>query len=201
MEIPTARSYTSNPALETIMPGWPGTPLDRKGLFINEEFPVVISYRAVLKFMLQRNPQRQLKLKDTWRIAVCKNDDWLFDPGDKIVWLGHASFFIQLSGVRMLIDPVFGKLPVGRRYSELPVDPEKLLNIDYILVSHAHYDHCDKSSLKSLAVRNPHARILTGLKLNELIAKWVTNPTQPAGWYQQYQLNDRVKITFLPSRH
>lgn len=201
MEIPTARSYTSNPALETIMPGWPGTPLDRKGLFINEEFPVVISYRAVLKFMLQRNPQRQLKLKDTWRIAVCKNDDWLFDPGDKIVWLGHASFFIQLSGVRMLIDPVFGKLPVGRRYSELPVDPEKLLNIDYILVSHAHYDHCDKSSLKSLAVRNPQARILTGLKLNELIAKWVTNPTQPAGWYQQYQLNDRVKITFLPSRH
>lgn len=200
-EIPAIKSYTSNPALQTIMPGWPGTPLDSNGLFINYEYPTVISYRAILKFMLQRNPQRQQKKKDDWRIAVCKNDDWLSDPSDKMVWLGHASFFIQVSGVRILIDPIFGKLPVGKRYSELPVDPDKLLNIDYILVSHAHYDHCSKSSLKRLSVNNPKALVLVGLGLNERIAKWITNPVQSAGWFQQYQLNDKLKITFLPSRH
>ena len=199
--MPTIKSYTSNPVLPTLMPDWLGTPLDQNGLFINCEYPTVISYSAVIKFMLQRNPQREAKKQDTWRITVRKKEDWLSESSDKIVWLGHASFFIQLSGIRMLIDPVFGKLPVVKRYSELPVEPDKLQNIDYILVSHAHYDHCDKDSIKTIARNNPHAQFLVGLKLNELVAKWVTNPIQSAGWYQQYQLTDTLKITFLPSRH
>lgn len=200
-EIPVIKSYTSNPALQTIMPDWPGTPLDQKGLFINYEHPTVISYKQVLKFLTQRNPQRQEKKADTWRIEVRNNEEWLNDPSDKIVWLGHASFFIQLSGIRMLIDPIFGKLPVGKRYSALPVDPNKLKNIHYILVSHAHYDHCDKSSLKLLAANNPQAQLLVGLQLDQLITTWVKNPIQAAGWYQQYQLDKQIKITFLPSRH
>lgn len=200
-EKPTIKNYTSNSALQTIMPNWEGTPLDQKGLFINEEYPTVISYRDIFKFMLEKNPQRQLKKNDDWRIAVCKNDDWLADTSDKIVWLGHASFFIQLSGVRILIDPMFGKLPLVKRYSKMPVSPDKLLNIDYILVSHAHYDHCDKNSLKLLSANNPQAEILVGLKLDALIKKWISNPIQSAGWYQQFQLRHKLKITFLPSRH
>ncbi|MBS1592857.1 MAG: MBL fold metallo-hydrolase [Bacteroidetes bacterium] len=198
---PEIRDYTSNPELPTVLPDWPGTPLDQRHLFINHEFPTVISYRAIVKFMLQRNPQRAEKKKDTWRIKVHKNDNWLTNVGDKIVWLGHASFFIQLSGIRILIDPIFGKLPVGKRYSELPVEPDKFFQIDYILISHAHYDHCDKSSLKILAANNPQAQILVGLKLDKLISNWVNNPIQSAGWYQQYKLNSDLKITFLPSRH
>lgn len=200
-EMPVIKSYTSNPALHTIMSEWSGTPLDQNGLFINYEHPTVISYKQVLKFLLQRNPQRQEKKADTWRIEVHNNEDWLSDPSDKIVWLGHASFFIQLSGIRMLIDPVFGKLPVGKRYSALPVEPNKLQNINYILVSHAHYDHCDKNSLKLLAANNPQAQVLVGLGLDALITQWVKIPVQSAGWYQQYQLDEPLKITFLPSRH
>ncbi len=56
-KMPTVSRYTSNPALRTIIPDWPGTPLDQNGLFINQEYPTVISFRAVLKFMTQRNPQ------------------------------------------------------------------------------------------------------------------------------------------------
>jgi L-ascorbate metabolism protein UlaG (beta-lactamase superfamily) len=48
---------------------------------------------------------------------------------------------------------------------------------------------------------NPQAKILVGLELNKLIAKWVSNPIQAAGWYQQYQSKSEIKITFLPSRH
>ncbi|KIC94463.1 hypothetical protein OI18_12520 [Flavihumibacter solisilvae] len=191
----------SNPDLKVVLPGWPGTPVDQDGLFINQEHPMVGSIWEVLKFMTERNPQREIKKKDTWRISVLKDEVWLNDPADKIVWLGHASFFIQLAGTRILIDPVFGKLPVGRRYSELPVDPHKLLNIDYILVSHAHYDHCDKKSLILLAAANPKAQVFCGLKLNKLIQKWVGIPIQAAGWYQQYETPADIRITFLPSRH
>src|SRR5688572_25721696 len=105
---PIIKSYTSNSALETIRPGWLGTPLDQDGLFINHEFPTIIHYRDILKFMTQRNPQREEKKRSAWRIPVIKDDAWLNDTSDKIIWLGHASFFIQLAGLRILIDPVFG---------------------------------------------------------------------------------------------
>ncbi|MDP9040873.1 MAG: MBL fold metallo-hydrolase [Bacteroidota bacterium] len=198
---PSITSYTSNPVLATVKPYWMGTPLDQDGLFINYEHPWKLDYSNVLKYILHRNPQKDIKKHDTWRIPVLKDDQWLTDSADKIVWLGHASFFIQLSGIRILTDPVYGKLPVGERYSEMPVAPDKLLNIHYILVSHAHYDHCDKSSIRMLTGNNPEAQILTGLLLDDLIGKWTSNKIQAAGWYQQYQLDSDLKITFLPSRH
>jgi L-ascorbate metabolism protein UlaG (beta-lactamase superfamily) len=200
-KIPTITNYTSNPVLATVKPDWKGTPLDKDGSFINHEYPWKLEYGKVFNYILHRNPQKEIKKQDTWRITVLKDDQWLIDSADKIVWLGHASFFIQLSGVRILIDPIYGNLPVGKRLSDMPVDPNKLLNIHYILVSHSHYDHCDKSSIKLLANNNPEAQILTGLKLDGLISKWTSNKIQTAGWYQKYQLEGNLKITFLPSRH
>lgn len=200
-KIPAITSYTSNPALSTIKPDWKGTPLDEDGLFINHEYPWKLDYRLVFKYIMHRSPQKKIKKQDTWRIPVLKDDQWLTDSADKIVWLGHASFFIQLSGIRILIDPVYGKLPTGKRFSVMPVAPDKLLRIDYILVSHAHYDHCNKKSIKLLTANNPKAQILTGLKLDGLIRKWTSNKIQTAGWYQQYQLDRDLRVTFLPSRH
>jgi len=55
--------------------------------------------------------------------------------------------------------------------------------------------------LKLLTANNQRAQILTGLKLDEVIGKWTGNPVQTAGWYQRYNLNNDLKITFLPSRH
>lgn len=200
-KIPVVTSYTSNPALKTLAKDWQGTPLDQDGLFINPEFPTILSFREIVKYLTTRNPQRSIKKHDSWRIPVLKNDVWLNDPDDKIVWLGHASFYIQLGGARIVIDPMFGDLAVGKRYSELPVDPKKLVSLDYILISHAHYDHCDKKSIELLAANNPQAEILCGLNLNKLISKWTGNSIQTAGWYQQYVTNSDLLITFVPSRH
>lgn len=198
---PIFKSFVSNPDLKTINPNWKGTPVDQHGLFMNHEFPFVHKFTTALKWMTEPNPFREQKKMDTWRISVIKNDKFVVDDSDKIVWLGHASFYIQLAGKRILIDPVFAKLSVGKRYSELPIAPEKLINIDYILVSHAHYDHCDKDSIKLLARQNPHAQILTGLNLDKLLGSWVKSKIESAGWYQQYNHISRLKITYIPSRH
>src|SRR6188768_528163 len=92
-KIPVVKSYTSNPNLKTIMPGWAGTPLDQDRLFINHEYPWLPEYGKIMKFMTERNPQRDQKKHDPWRISVLKDESWLNDPTDKIVWFGHASFF------------------------------------------------------------------------------------------------------------
>ena len=200
-KIPLVTSFTSNTALKTIANDWKGTPLDQDGLFINPEIPTILSFREIFKYLITKNPQRSIKRHDTWSIPVMKDDAWLYDSDDKIVWLGHASFFIQFGGSRIVVDPMFGDLAVGKRHSELPVDPRKLSKIDYILISHAHYDHCDKKSIKLLAEKNPQAKILCGLNLDKLISKWVDNPIQTAGWYQQYVTKEDALITFVPSRH
>lgn len=200
-KIPTIESFTSNPAFKTVKDNWPGTPLDQSGLFINLDEPTILGFRKIMRHLFERNPQKEIKKKDTWRIPVIKDDNWVNDPKDKIVWLGHASFFIQISGTRILIDPIFGALPLRNRLSEMPIDPNILLNIHYILISHAHFDHCDKKSVKLLAANNPDVKVLCGLKLETLISKWIVNPIQSAGWFQQYKTGEDFQITFLPSRH
>jgi L-ascorbate metabolism protein UlaG (beta-lactamase superfamily) len=202
---PMPASFVSNPDLPTLLlpSEWPGTPVDADGKFINHEFPYVNRFSTVVKYWLQPNPQRAEKDADPFQLPVLKTDAFLRDSADVIVWLGHASFFIRLSGVTLLIDPVLGNLPAfGKRLAELPVAPTALTGIDYILLSHAHYDHCDKPSLRQLYAQNPQAQFLTGLGMEKLLTNWLPGArVQVAGWYQQYRTEDRLRVSFLPARH
>ncbi|ABG59519.1 possible Zn-dependent hydrolase [Cytophaga hutchinsonii ATCC 33406] len=196
--------FTSNPDLATIpLPfEWKGTPLDAKGRFLNHEFTFINSLKALWKWQTMINPQKEEKKKDTWRLACKTDSDFLTSESDCIVWLGHASFFIRLAGITLLIDPVLFDVSLIKRKCAFPVDPNTLKNIDYILVSHDHRDHCDKKSLELLAKNNPTATYLTGLKVDAVIKK-ITGSTciQAAGWYQQYNIVPEIKITYVPSRH
>jgi hypothetical protein len=63
-----------------------------------------------------------------------------------------------------MTDPVFGRISgVVPRHSEMPCLPADFTNIDYVLLSHAHRDHCDKSSLQQLAAHN-NFELLYGVK-------------------------------------
>ena len=200
IQMVTSRIY--NPNLETILKAWQGTPIDQNGRFMNHEFPFNDKFSNALKWMLEKNPQRKLKNNDQWKMQVIKDDTFLNSKEDIIVFLGHATFFIRLNGKQILIDPVFESIPFKRRFTEFPISTSKLVDIDYVLVSHSHYDHCDKKSLKLLQKQNPKAKFLTGLKMESLLNKWVkNNEIQEAGWYQKYNLDNKVEISFLPSRH
>jgi L-ascorbate metabolism protein UlaG (beta-lactamase superfamily) len=89
-----------------------------------------------------------------------------------------------------------------KRYSALPFSTSQLTELEYILVSHDHRDHCDEESIKLLAMQNPQSTWLTGLKLDKLLHKWTNSgKIQAAGWYQQYKTHADVNIYYLPSRH
>jgi L-ascorbate metabolism protein UlaG (beta-lactamase superfamily) len=203
--VPMPASFVSNPDLPTLLPAskWPGTPVDAAGRFVNHEFPYVNRFSTVVRYWLQPNPQRAEKEADAFRLSVLKTDAFLHGTDDVIVWLGHASFFLRLGGVTVLIDPVLGNLPAfGKRLAELPLAPTALTDIDYILLSHAHYDHCDRPSLRQLHAQNPRAQFLTGLGMDKLLMDWLPGAAvQAAGWYQQYRTDARLRVTFLPSRH
>jgi L-ascorbate metabolism protein UlaG (beta-lactamase superfamily) len=67
----------------------------------------------------------------------------------RVAWLGHATVEIQISGTRLLLDPLLGSGigPVRRRAK--PVDPD-LMGIDAVLISHAHQDHLHLPTLRRL---------------------------------------------------
>ena len=75
---------------------------------------------------------------------------WVPDP-IRLTWIGHATVLIESGGRRFLTDPFLrGRLgPLRRRGG--PVDQAAIGNVDAVLLSHAHPDHFDRQSLRSLA--------------------------------------------------
>src|SRR5262245_11049828 len=87
---------------------------------------------------------------DAWRAPVGAS-------GLRVTWLGHSTMLLEIDGLRVLTDPVFGNRlgPVSfagpRRFHAAPVAVAQLPPLDAILVSHDHYDHLCKPTMMELA--------------------------------------------------
>ncbi|WP_066831387.1 MBL fold metallo-hydrolase [Rufibacter ruber] len=196
-----AEEYLKNPDFPVIRADWEGNRL-RNGRFLGEFKEGNQSMLVALKWMLSKNPQREEKKKDTWLPPVTDPAAFLQGKEDGLVWLGHATFFIRLGGTTFLTDPVFYGVSYLKRKVPLPVPPEQLPKIDYVLLSHGHMDHCDKKSLQTLRQLQQFA-VLTSLKMKTLIEPWLPETEiMEAGWYQEYVLpQPQPNVYFLPSFH
>lgn len=94
------------------------------------------------------------------------------------VWLGHASVLLRIAGMNVLADPVFahrigvsvGPLTIGLpRHSPAPVREEHLPPIDLVLITHAHFDHLDKPTLRRLT--GPRTTVVTARQTARLIPR------------------------------
>jgi hypothetical protein len=195
--------YVRNENLKTLRADWKGTPVDEKGRFVNHEHPFLPKTIDLLKWQLGERPLKEAKQSDRARLEVKDPTEFLESERDGILWLGHASVYIRLSGVSILIDPVFGTPSFVRRFTEVPNTLEKIKRLDYVLVSHDHRDQCDETTLKEIAKKFPKARFLAGLGMEDSLNEWKTpeNAVETAGWFQEYTTDERVKIAFVPVRH
>src|SRR5881394_373824 len=81
------------------------------------------------------------------------------DTGLRATWLGHSTVLLEIDGVRVLTDPVFGeraspvKLAGPRRFHRVPATIAQLPAIDLVVLSHDHYDHLCSQSVVQLAKR------------------------------------------------
>jgi L-ascorbate metabolism protein UlaG (beta-lactamase superfamily) len=194
--------FVSNPELETLpIDGWKGTPLDKNGRFVNLEFPFEPEFSKLLKWRFSSNEFAEIKKKDRWRPGIASRFDFNSDSKNRIIWLGHASFLVFLNGKKLLIDPVFSDLPMVNRYVASPFKTSDFTQLDAILISHDHRDHCDESTIRALAVSNPQTPIVCGLKLTSVVKPWLQqNPTIEMGWFQCLPF-DGITISFIPTRH
>jgi len=73
--------------------------------------------------------------------------------GARVMWLGHASVLVEIDGVVVLIDPLFGRAALVPRQVPAPVAVEELPRVDVVLLTHGHYDHFDTRSLAAIGRR------------------------------------------------
>jgi L-ascorbate metabolism protein UlaG (beta-lactamase superfamily) len=194
--------HIRNPELKTILDGWQGNPHNGKRFF-DPNKPFSGSFSKFWKWQTSPKPKAKEKKADTWRLETLRDTSFLESTKDCIVWLGHASYFMRLNGVQIITDPVFYTISgVVRRLSDMPCAPSDFRNIDYVLLSHGHRDHCDQRSLRELYANNKF-ELLTGLNIGKLVSGWLPGLRyQEAGWYQQYKgLKSDLQISYLPTQH
>ena len=173
--------------------------LDNEFIFGSEKDK--LPFDNLFKWMITPNPQRKEKKLDRFIPEVIYNKKFLELNSNKIVWLGHSSFYIQLDGIRILTDPVFHHLtPLLRRKHDLPCSIDHFKNIDYILLSHGQRDHLDIPTLKTLAQLNPSVEILCPLGFDKMMKRIGFQHIQEAAWWQQYKIQ-KLDIVFLPAKH
>lgn len=115
-----------------------------------------------------------LPFADRWADALANAA-----PSDiTAAWLGHCTVLLHLDGKTIITDPVLserigmkvGGVTVGpARLNEVPVPPDALPPIDLVLISHAHFDHLDRDTLKHLATRR--TEVLTASSTRALIPR------------------------------
>ena len=150
--------------------------------------------------------QKSLSLDDiSWNRSEGLQQRLAQQPGDYICWLGHASYLIKLNGKYFLIDPFFSKraspfqFAGPKRVVPAPLTVAQLPTIDYVLVTHNHYDHLDKKTIKKLnKAYQPLMIVPEGL--GRTLKNWRVKRIYELGWDESV-LCDEVGITALPAYH
>ena len=122
------------------------------------------------------------------------------------VWVGHSTFLIKKNGITILTDPVFSDRAspfknIGPKRLIPPAIPLKQLpEIDFITISHNHYDHLDIRSLKDLYLLNSNTIFLVPAGDKKLLERQKIENVYEYEWWEGY-LSDDLKITFTPVQH
>jgi len=115
-----------------------------------------------------------------------------------ITWIGHASFLIQFTDLNVLVDPNFANwLFLLKRIKRSGLRIEDLPPIDLVLLTHAHFDHFHKPSLRRL----PHPKIgVMPWGVGDLALDLGFERVIELAWWESFSHTD-WKVTLTPSKH
>lgn len=130
-------------------------------------------------------------------------------PAEKnvLIWMGHSSYFMQLDGKTILVDPVLSgnASPLSfttKAYKGSDIyTTDDFPEIDYLFLSHDHWDHMDYKTLKKLRPKVKH--VITGLGNGAHLEYWGYDPkiVMEGDWYDSFSFEDGFEIHITPARH
>jgi L-ascorbate metabolism protein UlaG (beta-lactamase superfamily) len=128
--------------------------------------------------------------------------------GLRATWLGHSTVLLEIDGLRILTDPVWGaraspsRLAGPKRFQPVPVALEALPPLDLVVVSHDHYDHLDYPTMREL--RASSVPFVTSLGVGAHLEFWGIAPQRinELDWWESYALpGAELSVTAVPSQH
>lgn len=150
---------------------------------------------------------RPKDVRPTDSIPVVRHDLKKLDRSeDLIVWFGHSGYLLQMDGVRYLIDPVFvegapfGIMNAFFRGTKV-FDVADLPEIDYLIITHDHWDHLDYHVAKEL--QNRVRKVYTGLGVGAHLEHWGYRPDQivELDWDESTPTTEGGQVHCLPTQH
>lgn len=126
--------------------------------------------------------------------------------GLRVTWLGHSTVLLEMDGLRVLTDPVFGERasPVRfagpRRFHPVPATLAELPPIDVVLLSHDHYDHLCRSTMIELARHS--MPIVTSLGVGARLEAMgvAAERIHELDWHEHVDLGG-LRVTATPCQH
>ena len=184
-------------------------PQYRDGRFVNVQPETPTSFGDIVGYIVRQFSGDEVRVPPAPLpvLAVDKTALAAAPPasGLRAFWIGHASVYVEVDGLRLLLDPVFAErvspLPIGpKRFHPPPIALADLPPIDAVLVSHDHYDHLDMETVRALAARG--TRFFVPLGIGAHLEHWGVPLAQieEMEWWQRKALGG-VEFVCTPTRH
>jgi L-ascorbate metabolism protein UlaG (beta-lactamase superfamily) len=166
--------------------------------------PEGVSYWKMMREFFKKHPDTAPPAK----IPFVKTDlEKLNSSEPVIVWFGHSSYFIRIENKNFLIDPVFSgnAAPLSFMVKAFPgsneYKAEDMPAIDYLILTHDHYDHLDFKTIRKLG--NKVNRIYCSFGMSSHLTYWGIDAKRitEMDWWQSEQLDNGMQLTAAPGRH
>ncbi|MDD2304803.1 MAG: MBL fold metallo-hydrolase [Prolixibacteraceae bacterium] len=181
----------------------------RNGQFQNLNFTPTFA-EDVSKFEMIRDGIFKISKRKAPSVSLPSVKTNLFDldpQKDLLVWFGHSSYFMQVDGKKILVDPVFSgsaspfSFMVKSFKGSDVYSSEDIPPIDYLIITHDHWDHLDYKTVVELKPKV--GKIIAGLGTAAHLAYWGFDPKSivELDWNEASVLDSGFKITATPGRH
>jgi L-ascorbate metabolism protein UlaG (beta-lactamase superfamily) len=153
-----------------------------------------------------QSSSRQRKPKD--KIPAVKTNFYELNPQENLlVWFGHSSYYFQIEGKRFLVDPVFSRVAspvsfINTAFAGTDLyKPADIPDIDYLVITHDHWDHLDYPTVKELKPRI--GKVICPLGVGEHFTRWNFDESVliEMDWEDTLTLDAGFEIHCLPARH
>lgn len=164
-----------------------------------------VRYTTIMKeFFFVKNPNVKPKQKLPSKKT---NLHQLNITENVLVWFGHSSYFIQVDGKRILVDPVLSGAASPVRFTTKSFDgsdvysTDDIPEIDYLFITHDHWDHLDYDTIMKLKPKIK--QIITSLGVGQHLEHWgfATNRFIETQWHDETELEQGFKVITTTARH
>lgn len=180
----------------------------RDGTFQNQSSTrMLLSDKSKIRLLWEFLFIRVKDLKPAEKLPAIKTDlNKLIPSEDVLIWMGHSALYMQINGKRILVDPVLvSASPVSFVNKAFPgtdiYQPDDIPEIDYLVITHDHWDHLDYKTMRNL--RNRTGKVICPLGVGAHLEYWGFDPAAiiELDWNDHIQLDGDIKLTSLPARH